>query len=93
MVSLMYSLNENALFMSKKKEVFLGGTSGMVMFALDSLNYRSKPYSIMWSRLVVNGKEIKVNDASGILKRALNHTSQITLRADPEYVQHLFCYQ
>ena len=28
--------------MSKKKEVFLGGTSGMVMFALDSLNYRSK---------------------------------------------------
>ena len=31
----MYSLNENALFMSKKKEVFLGGTSGMVMFALD----------------------------------------------------------
>ena len=78
----MYSLNENALFMSKKKEVFLGGTSGMVMFALDSLNYRSKPYSIMWSRLVVNGKEIKVNDASGILKRALNHTSQITLRAD-----------
>ena len=27
------------------------------MFALDSLNYRSKPYSIMWSRLVVNGKE------------------------------------
>lgn len=49
----LYSVNENALFLSKKKEVFLGGTSGMVMFALDSLNYGSKPYSIMWSRLVV----------------------------------------
>ena len=54
----------------------------MVMFALDSLNYGSKPYSIMWSRLVVNGKEIRVNDASGILKHALNHTSQITLQAN-----------
>jgi len=78
----LYSVNENALFLSKKKEVFLGGTSGMVMFALDSLNYGSKPYSIMWSRLVVNGKEIRVNDASGILKHALNHTSQITLQAN-----------
>lgn len=76
------SVNENALFMSREKEVFLGGTSGMVMFALKSLNYRSKPYHIMWTRLVVNGKEIEVNDASGILSHELNHTSRITLKAD-----------
>lgn len=76
------SVNENALFLSKKKEVFLGGTSGMVMFSLNSLNYRPKPYHIMWTRLVVNGKEIGVNDASGILSHELNHTSCITLKAD-----------
>lgn len=76
------SVNENALFMSREKEVFLGGTSGMVMFALKSLNYRSKPYHIMWTRLVVNGKEIEVNDASGILSHELNHTSRIILKAD-----------
>lgn len=76
------SVNENALYLSKKKEVFLGGTSGMVMFSLNSLNYRLKPYHIMWTRLVVNGKEIGVNDASGILSHELNHTSCITLKAD-----------
>lgn len=76
------SVNENALFMSREKEVFLGGTSGMVMFALNSLNYRPKPYHLMWTRLVVNGKEIEVNDASGILAHELNHTSRITLKAD-----------
>lgn len=76
------SLNENALFMSREKEVFLGGTSGMVTFSLDKLNYRPKPYHILWTRLVVNGKEIKVNDASGILSHELNHTSRITLKAD-----------
>lgn len=82
------SVNENALFMSSKKEVFLGGTSGMVMFSLDSLNYRPKPYRIMWTRLVVNGKEIKVNDASGILSHELNNTSAITLKAD----QNMFSF-
>lgn len=76
------SVNENALFMSSKKEVFLGGTSGMVMFALNSLNYRPKPYHLMWTRLVVNGKEIDVDDASGILSHELNNTSRITLKAD-----------
>ena len=76
------SLNENALYMSREKEVFLGGTSGMVAFELKSLNYRSKPYHILWTRLVVNGKEIEVNDASGILSHELNNTSRITLKAD-----------
>ena len=76
------SLNENALYMSREKEVCLGGTSGMVAFELKSLNYRSKPYHILWTRLVVNGKEIEVNDASGILSHDLNNTSRITLKAD-----------
>lgn len=76
------SVNENALYMSREKEVFLGGTSGMVTFELKSLNYRPKPYHILWTRLVVNGKEIEVNDASGILSHELNNTSRITLKAD-----------
>lgn len=76
------SVNENALYMSREKEVFLGGTSGMVTFELKSLNYRPKPYHILWTRLVVNGKDIEVNDASGILSHELNHTSRITLKAD-----------
>lgn len=76
------AVNENALFVSKEKEVFLGGMTGMVMFPLKGLDRSPLPYTLVWSKLIVNGKEILPGDKTGLLADALNYTSEITLKAD-----------
>lgn len=76
------AVNENALFVSKNKNVFLGGMSGMVMFPLESLDYKPLPYTLVWSKLIVNGKEVFPGDGTGLLPDALNYTSEIVLGSD-----------
>lgn len=46
------------------------------------LNFTPKPYKIILSRLIVNGREISVGDKTGILQHSLCHTGEITLNAD-----------
>lgn len=75
------AVNENALFVSKNGDVYVGGISGMVTFPLASLDYRPLPYALSWSKLVVNGKEVKPGDKTGILPCTLNYASQITLNS------------
>ena len=76
------AVNENALFVSADKEVFLGGMSGMVMFSLKSLDYHPLPFPIVWSKLIVNGKEVLPEDETAILTNTLNYTSKIALKAN-----------
>lgn len=76
------SVNENALCVTRDGEIFLGGTQGMISYHEMELNFTPKPYNIILTNLTVNGKEITVNDDTGILKQALPHTSEITLNAE-----------
>lgn len=76
------AVNENALCVTRDGEIFLGGVRGMISFHEMELNYTPKPYKIILSRLIVNGKETQVGDDSGILQQSLYHTQEITLNAD-----------
>lgn len=76
------AVNENALCVTSDGEIYLGGTQGMISFHEMELNFTPKPYKIILSRLIVNGKEIQAGDESGILQNSLCHTKEITLNAD-----------
>lgn len=76
------AINENALYLTKDGEVFLGGVQGMVSFYEKDLNFTAKPYNIVLQRLIVNGKEIGVNDQSRLLTKTLCNSSGITLKSD-----------
>lgn len=75
------TVNENALYITEDKTVFLGGVRGMITFSLDKLNVNAKPYNIYWTKLLVNGTEVKINDDTEILSRSLTMTPRITLNA------------
>lgn len=75
------TVNENALYITEDKTVFLGGVRGMITFSLDKLNVNAKPYNIYWTKLLVNGTEVKINDDTEILSRSLAMTPRITLNA------------
>lgn len=76
------AVNENALYITRDGEIFLGGTQGMISFHEMELNFTPKPYKINLSRLIVNGAEIQVGDDTGILQQSLFCTPEITLNAD-----------
>lgn len=76
------TVNENALYLTKDKEIFLGGVQGMVSFNEQSLNFTKKPYDIILSQLYINGKEVKKGDDFGILQQAFSQTSAITLQSN-----------
>lgn len=74
-------INDNAIFLTSDKEVFLGGVDGLVSFYLKNLNFSPKKYDIRFSRLYVNNKEVKANDNTNILTQAFLNTSAIELKA------------
>ena len=76
------AVNENALFVTHDGEVFLGGIQGMISFWEKKLHFTPKSYSIILSRLLVNGKEITAGDDTGILNQSIAYTSEISLKAD-----------
>ena len=73
------AINENALYIAKSGEIFLGGIHNMVSFFEKDLIRQRKPYNIIFTDLIVNGKYVKAGDESKILEKALNYTEQITL--------------
>lgn len=75
------AINENGLYIAKDQTVFLGGVDGMISFSLSKLKVIPQPYNIFWTKLVVNGQEIKVGDESGILSKTLNEVGTIELNA------------
>ena len=76
------AVNENALFVTHDGEVFLGGIQGMISFWEKKLHFTPKSYSIILSRLLVNGKEVLPGDETGILEQSICHTPKISLKSD-----------
>lgn len=73
------AINENALYQTKDGNIFIGGINGMISFHENDLNFQPKPYHIVFYRLIVNNKEVKVGDNTSILDSALYTTRKITL--------------
>ncbi|MEI8087751.1 MAG: two-component regulator propeller domain-containing protein, partial [Paludibacter sp.] len=69
----------SSLYKSRSGTIFLGGIQGLVSFREKDLFKQMKPYSIFPSRLMVNDREVKVNDETGILASALYNSSKIEL--------------
>ena len=77
----MTDINDNSLYVTKDSTVFIGSIHGMVSFKEGSLNLTDKPYTITMSRLIVNGKEVKPGDESGILSKSLPATKSLKLKS------------
>lgn len=73
------TVNENALYVTKTGVVYLGGVRGMVSFRERDLYRRTMPYTIGFSRLFVNGREVMPGDDSHILRNSLRYTDEIEL--------------
>ena len=82
-------INENALYIAKDGEIFLGGIHNMVSFFEDDLEREPKPYSIIPIGLLVNGQYINVNDSSRILNKSIEYTDNITL----SHKQNMLCLE
>ena len=54
----------------------------MISFWEKKLHFTPKSYSIILSRLLVNGKEITAGDDTGILEQSIAYTPEISLKAD-----------
>lgn len=74
------TINDNAIFLTSDKKVFLGGVDGLVSFYLKNLSFSPKEYDIRFSRLYVNNKEVKAYDNTYILKQSFLNTSAIELK-------------
>ena len=53
----------------------------MISFWEKKLHFTPKSYSIILSRLLVNGKEITAGDDTGILEQSIAYTPEISLKA------------
>ena len=79
-------ISENALYKSRKGEIFIGGTTGMISFQEKDLEQAPRSYRILPYRLTVNGENIQTGDQSGILHRNITYTPKITLKS----IQNIF---
>lgn len=74
---------ENSMYITQDGELFLGSTHGIISFFEKDLTIAPKPYTVILDRLLVNNKEVIVNDESNILDKELSHSPEIVL--GPEY--------
>ena len=74
------SVNENAIYVTRSGNVYIGGIDGMVSFNERDLYKKTEPYRIGFSQLSVNGEYVKPGDATGILSNALRFTDEVVLK-------------
>lgn len=75
------TVNENALYLTTDKVIFLGGVQGMVSFREELLNFTQKPYNIFLSQLYINGKEVRIGDEFNVLHQSMPTTKEISLKS------------
>ena len=75
-------INDNSIYVTKDSTVFIGSIHGMVSFKEGSQNLSKKPYRITLSKLIVNGKEVRPHDETGILTTTMAITKQLVLDSD-----------
>lgn len=74
-------VNNGSIFISKNKEIYVGGVDAMIIFKEDDLHSSiSQPFDVELSNLFVDNREVKLNDNTGILKATLPFTKKIKLK-------------
>lgn len=71
--------NELALLCTRDGTIFCGSPNGMISFPESSLDIGRKPYSILLSKLSVDGREVNPGDPDGILPESMAYTNSLTL--------------
>jgi len=69
----------SSLHKSVSGDIYIGSIHGLLSFKEKDLFKKKKDFSIYPFRLMVNGKDVKLNDETGILKTALYASSEIVL--------------
>lgn len=73
-------INDNAIYVTKDKEVFLGGVNGLVSFHLKGLDLPTKEYDVFLDKLYINNERVKPNDHTSVLSTTLSATNNIKLK-------------
>lgn len=73
------SINERALSITERGDIFIGGNNGMISFREEDLYHAPESYSITPFRLSIHGKEIYPEE-KGILSDALCRTERLVLK-------------
>ncbi|WP_185968868.1 hybrid sensor histidine kinase/response regulator transcription factor [Carboxylicivirga sp. M1479] len=77
-------LNDGSLYLTSDGEVFVGGINGLVSFKEEDLLKKSSDFSVLFTSLYVNNKEVKPNDETRILKHDLVFTDRIELEPEQD---------
>lgn len=70
----------NSAYVSRNKEIFLGGINGLVSFMESDLSKIHKNYPIFFDKLRINNKEVYPGDEHGVLTQTLPLCSEIVLK-------------
>ena len=73
------TINESSLFVSKSGDIYIGGVTGMAVFAEQDLQHISKPFSIQFTKLYVDNQEVKQGDETGLLNETLSYVDKIKI--------------
>jgi signal transduction histidine kinase/ligand-binding sensor domain-containing protein/DNA-binding response OmpR family regulator len=73
-------LNDGSLCLTSDGEVFIGGINGFISFNEEQLLKESSDFSILFTKLEVNNKEVIPGDDNDILQKDLPFTESITLK-------------
>ncbi len=73
-------INRKSLYISYDNNIYMGGTTGMIVMKESSLRYPPKRFDLQLSYLYVNNKEIIHGDETGILHKSFFYTNQIELK-------------
>ena len=76
------AINERSVYKAMNGNIYIGGMDGMMSFKQSNINYTPKDYEIQPFRLFINGKEVGINDETGVLKQALFASPKITLKSN-----------
>ena len=73
-------LNHGSIYLTSDGELFVGGINGLISFWEEDLLTISTDYSILFTSLYVNNREVVPGDDSKLLKKDLPFTESITLK-------------
>lgn len=70
----------NSCYVTRDKEIFIGGINGLVSFFESDLSKVDKGYSLFFDKLFINNQEVLPGDKFGILRETLPLCQEIDLK-------------
>ena len=80
----------NGLLVTEKGDIFAGSTDGLIMFSEDEIRASNKEMSLYFSALFVNNMLVNPGDETGILKKIVSYTREITLNHEQNNLAFAF---